>query len=128
MSTKTNAARRPWAEAEPLAVADGRAERCARARADAAADGSQTERAAEHARAERADQLSHMSGSKHIFDQTVIFAQIDARASGGGDTGCILTTMLKDSQRIINSEVDGLDAQNADKATHMQLRTRLAPQ
>src|SRR5688572_15933093 len=55
---------------------------------------------------------------EHVSHETIILAQIQFAVIAGHDTGCILTTMLKDGQAVIQRQIYIRFADYADYATH----------
>ena len=51
-------------------------------------------------------ELLHVLGLEHVFDQTIVFAQIAAPTITGNHTGGVLATVLEYGEGVVNVLLD----------------------
>ncbi len=63
-------------------------------------------------------ELHHVPSLKHVPDETVVLAQVDAMAIAGDHAGRVLTAMLNDRQAVVDGLVDRPVAQDSNYSAH----------
>ena len=72
-----------------------------------------------------APETQHVARVEHVTHQAVVLAQVQAFAFAGHDTGRILSTMLQNSQSIVDGLVNGTAGYDSYYAAHRFLFTSL---
>src|SRR6185503_6964860 len=64
-------------------------------------------------------QLDHMLLLKHIANESASLAYVQFAFAGGGDAGGVLSAVLQNGQRVIDSLIDRAGSDDADDSTHV---------